>query len=122
MSLSTTPLVLQQQVSMRKSQPVRGPFTPRFPLYLLGKTGRPLVSEHEDGKAAIGYSNRRLAISAGRLLLKQGVREVGILSVSTEERFREVVSQLQRHQVQYLIWDDLGESEVREFIDLTKLQ
>ncbi len=103
---------------MRNSQPVQGPFPPQFPFYLLGKTGRPLVADHADGKAAVGYSSRRLAITAGRLLLRQGLKQVGILSVSTEERFREVVDQLARHDVQYLIWDDIGESEVKNVVDL----
>lgn len=106
---------------MRKTMSGRGPFSPHFPLFLLGRTGRPLVSVHGDGKAALGYSNRRLALAAGQLLLRRGIREIGVLSVSTAERFQQVVSQLARHDVQYMIWDDVGESSTRDVVDLSRV-
>ena len=107
----------EKQVSVRKTQRLKA-FSPQFPFFLLGRTGRPLVSVHRDGKAAIGYSNRRLACEAGKLMLQQGVREIGVLSVSTAERFQQVVSQLTRHEVQYLIWDQVGESADRQVFQL----
>jgi hypothetical protein len=107
---------------MRKSHPTRSAFCPRFPLYLLSRTGRPLVSVHGDGKAAIGFSNRRLAQAAGHLLLRQGAREIGVLSVSTAERFQQVVSQLKRHEVTHMIWDDLGDCPTRDVIELAGIE
>ena len=102
---------------MRKTERLEV-FRPQLPFYLLGKTGRPLVSVHRDGKAVIGYSNRQLAHEAGKLMLEQGVREIGVLSVSTAERFQQVVSQLTRHEVRYLIWDQVGESADRQVFQL----
>jgi hypothetical protein len=98
----------------------RSRIPPHFPMFLLGRSRRPLVSLCGDGRAAFGYSTRRLATAAGLLLLKRGIRGVGVLSVSTPERLGQVVSQLARHHVQYMIWDDLADSPTRTFIDLSE--
>jgi hypothetical protein len=107
----------EKQVSVRKTQRVEA-FRPHLPFFLLGRTGRPLVSVHREGKAAIGYSSRRLASAAGELLLERGAHAIGVLSVSTAERLEQVVSQLNRHDVEYLIWDDVGDSASRRVFHL----
>ena len=107
----------EKQVSVRKTQRIKA-FSPHLPFFLLGRTGRPFVSRQREGKAVIGYSSRQLASEAGELLLERGVREIGVLSVSTAERFEQVVSQLARHDVEYLIWNHVGDSESRQVFHL----
>ncbi|QDT56532.1 hypothetical protein Pan44_45880 [Caulifigura coniformis] len=73
---------------------------------------------HADGKAAIGYSSRELACEAGELLLQEGATQIGVLSVSTADRFQQVIAQLARHDVRYLLWDHVGEEAGSRVIDL----
>src|SRR5436189_2187671 len=46
----------EKQVSVLKTERIEA-FRPHLPFFLLGRTGRPFVSVHRDGKAAIGYSS-----------------------------------------------------------------
>lgn len=98
------------------------PFHPRFPLFLIGRNGCPLVSCAGDVKTALGYSSRELAELAGERFLEQGFQNIGVLSVSTAERFRAVTSQLIRHQVTQLSWDYLGPPAVRTVVMLAELR
>jgi hypothetical protein len=93
--------------------------SPRVPLFLLANSGRPLVWNHERGKAVIAYSTGPAAVTAARLMLSRGFREIGVLTVSTEKRLQEVVAQLARHGVRSMIWDYLEDSPTREFINLS---
>ena len=103
---------------MKKSKGPPVPVCPQLPLFLLAKSGRPLAWNHDGTKAAIGYSDGLLALAAGAALQKRGLGPIRVLSVSTEKRFREVVSQLARHGVHRMIWNHDGGSATHQVIDL----
>jgi hypothetical protein len=104
---------------MKKRTGPPAPFCPQLPVFLLAKSGRPLAWNHDGTKAVIGYSNGLLALAAGEVLQKRGLGPIRVLSVSTEERFREVVSQLARHGVHRMIWNHDGGSATHEVIHLS---
>ena len=96
-------------------------FHPDFPLFLIARNGRPLVSSEGNEKAAFAYSNRERAELAGVRFLAQDFQNIGVLSVSTKERFVEVISQLMRHKVTHLSWDYLGDPATRKLIPLASI-